>query len=148
MRATFLLGGLLLLGGCAATSVSDDEDAVLDTVQAFFDVIASRDPEAGARLTVPDGVFVSVRIEDGRRTLRHFSNAEWIEGMPSRTEESREAFDGAPTVLVEGDVAVVWARYVFEVDGELSHTGVDAFNLVRTDEGWKIAGGAYTVIGR
>lgn len=145
MRAS-LLPGVLLLASCAALPASGDEAAVLDTVQAFFDVIASGDAEAGAHLTVPEGVFVSVRVEDGRRVLRHFNNAEWVAGLSSRTEEKRESFDGEPTVLIEGDVAVVWTRYVFEIDGEVSHTGVDAFDLVRTDEGWKIAGGAYSVV--
>ena len=58
--------------------------AVLEAVQAFFDVIASGDAEAGARLVVPEG--------------------------------------------------------------ERSHGGTDAFNLVRTDQGWRIAGGTYSVV--
>lgn len=167
MRSTLFASLLLLLGCSTAASrtseasgeVSDstvrpskggenhgDEQRVLSAVQAFFDVIASRDQQAGARLTVPEGVFVSVRLEDGRRSVRHFSNAEWLEGLGSGTEAYREAFDGEPTVLLEGDVAVVWAPYVFEIDGERSHTGTDAFTLLRTDEGWKVTGGAYTVV--
>jgi ketosteroid isomerase-like protein len=144
MRLLPLLS-LLLASACAATSVSEDERDALDTVRAFFDVIASKDAEAGARILVPEGVFVNVRVEDGRRTLRHFTSAEWLAQLPDATEEWLEAFEGRPTVLVQGDAAVVWGRYRFEVDGELSHTGTDAFNLLRTDEGWKIAGGVYTV---
>lgn len=49
-------------------------------------------------------------------------------------------------MLIEGDAAVVWGRHGFEVDGELSHVGVDAFHLLRTEEGWKVAGGAYSVV--
>jgi len=46
----------------------------------------------------------------------------------------REAFDGRPTVLVEVDVAVVWTRYVFEIDGESSHTGTR-----RLRNGWNLS---------
>ena len=144
---------LLLLLACSCSSPSQgsapdaDERAVLETVEAFFDVIATRDVAAGARLALPQSVFVNVRVEDGQRTVKHFSNAEWLAGMSAQSRRAmREAFDGAPTVLIEGDVAVVWGRYIFEVNGERSHTGVDAFNLIRTDDGWKIAGGAYTVV--
>ena len=58
----------------------------------------------------------------------------------------RESFDGEPTVMIDGDVAIVWAPYSFEVDGALSHTGVDVFNLLRTEDGWKVTGGVYSVV--
>lgn len=146
MRTKILGPGLLFLIGCVAARPSSDEREVLETVQAFFDVIASRDAEAGARLTIPEGVFVSVRMQDGRKVVRHFDNAQWLAELPAETSEEREAFDGEPTVLIEGDVAVVWGRYTFDVDGQRSHGGVDAFNLLRTQDGWQISGGAYTVV--
>lgn len=146
MRLSSICVVLLLATGCATTSLSEEERSALDAVHAFFDVIASHDAEAGARLTLPEGVFVNVRVEDDRQVVKHFSNAEWLAKQPSETRRLHEAFDGTPTVLVDGDAAVVWGRYVFDVDGERSHRGVDAFNLIRTDEGWKIAGGVYTVV--
>jgi hypothetical protein len=50
-----------------------------------------------------------------------------------------------PDVRIHGAIAVVWTRYDFWVDGKFSHCGVDAFDLVKTAEGWRIAGGVYTV---
>jgi len=149
MRA--LLGSLvLLLAACSSLPsgrpAEADERAVLEVVQAFFDVIESKDAEAGARLVVPEGVFVSVRLEEGRRVVRHFSNARWLEGLARDVRPMREAFEGEPEVRVDGDVALVRAPYVFEVDGQRSHAGVDLFTLVRTEDGWKVAGGAYSVV--
>jgi len=62
-------------------------------------------------------------------------------------KEQREAVTGAdlvergfdPTVLVSGPIAMVWYPYDFYTDGEWSHCGIDIFNLVRTNEGWRIA---------
>jgi len=122
-----------------------DEREVIETVQAFFDVIGSKDARAGAELTLGEGVFLNVREEEGRRVVKHFSNADWLAELPGEERAMTEAFDGEPTVLVAGDVAMVWAPYVFHVDGELSHTGIDVFNLLRTEDGWKIAGGVYSV---
>ncbi len=142
-----ILAAALALSACTvAPEPGDDERAVRDTVQAFFDVIGSRDVEAGRQLVVPEGVFVNVRTEDGRRAVRHFRNADWLDGLAAETRDFYEAFDGTPTILITGDVAVVWSKYVFDIDGSRSHTGIDAFNLIRTDEGWRIAGGVYSVV--
>ena len=140
-----LVLGLAFAVGCTAPRRTADEEACLDAVQGFFDVIATSDAEAGAALMVPEGAFVSVRARDGERSLRSFTNADWLARMGEQDQAYFEAFDGEPTVLVDGDVAVVWGRYVFDVDGARSHVGTDAFTLVRTDAGWRIAGGAYTV---
>lgn len=144
-RLALFLAGLALMASCASPQRSADEQACVDAIQGFFDVIATSDAGAGAALTVPEGVFVNVSEQDGVRTMRSFSNADWLARMGVREGEFFEAFDGAPTVLVDGDVAVVWTRYVFDIDGARSHTGTDAFTLVRTDGGWKIAGGVYSV---
>jgi hypothetical protein len=37
-------------------------------------------------------------------------------------------------------MAAVWTPYDLYVDGEFSHCGIDNFNLLKTDEGWKITG--------
>lgn len=141
------LAALLALASCAATSTaSADREAVLATVQAFFDAMESRDLAAAERTVIPEGVFVNTRVEDGRRAHGHFSNREWLDGLSAKKTRMHEEFVGTPTVLVGGDVAVVWATYAFSVDGKPSHTGVDAFHLVRTDQGWRISGGAYSVI--
>ena len=146
MRNALVLVGFWLLTSCATVIGGSERQAVLGTVQGFFDFIATRDPELGAEVLLPEGVFVTVRESNGKRQVRTFTNAQSIERMCAATPQMREAFVGEPRVMVEGNVATVWARYVFEIDGKLSHTGVDAFNLVRTEGGWKICGGAYTVI--
>jgi hypothetical protein len=46
---------------------------------------------------------------------------------------------------MQGRIATVWAPYDFWIDGKFSHCGVDAFDLIKTDKGSRIAGGAYTV---
>jgi hypothetical protein len=43
-----------------------------------------------------------------------------------------------PEVRIDGDLATVWTQYVFHYDGNFSHCGVDAFQLARTTDGWKI----------
>lgn len=138
---------LILLPACAGIAhVPSERAAVLATVQAFFDAMHARDPQAAARTVVPDGVFVNTRLEGGKRVEKHFSNREWIEKLAQEKTVLLEELTGTPTVEVEGDLASVWCSYRFSIDGKQSHTGVDVFNLVRTDAGWRISGGAYSVV--
>lgn len=144
MRCLLLL---FLAAGCMTTPPpSADHDDVLGVVQALFDVIEARDTARGAELTLPDATFTSVRLVDGRRAIRATSAAEWLASLEQGDDRYFEGFVGEPTVLVEGDVATVWTEYLFDVNGARSHTGFDAFNLVRTDDGWKLAGAAYSVV--
>jgi hypothetical protein len=45
----------------------------------------------------------------------------------------------------DGDLATVWAPYDFHRNVQFSHCGTDAFDLLRTADGWRLTGGAYTV---
>jgi hypothetical protein len=50
-----------------------------------------------------------------------------------------------PTVLIHEHLAVVWTPYDIYVDGEFLHCGVDAFTLLETEAGWRIATIAFTM---
>lgn len=149
-----MLASMLALGACAssprreaAERVAQDREAILHVVQAFFDTMTARDADAAEKLLIPEGVFVSIRIDPKTRarSIRKSTNAEYVAQLRTGAEILRETMF-EPLVLVEGDVAIVWSRYTFERSGALSHTGYDAFNMVRTPEGWKIAGGVYSVV--
>lgn len=42
------------------------------------------------------------------------------------------------TVMIDQHLATVWTPYQFYANGTFSHCGVNAFQCVRTDAGWKI----------
>src|SRR6478609_1789714 len=41
-------------------------------------------------------------------------------------------------IQIDGDFAQAWCDYAFYVGNKFSHCGVDAFNLFKGKEGWKI----------
>lgn len=124
---------------------TDEEAAVLTTVQRLFETMTAKD-SAGARAVLdPEGDFVSVRWNaDGERVVRRTSNRDYLEGLASRTETYLERM-WESEVRIHGPIAVVWTPYDFYIDGDFSHCGVDAFQLLRTEAGWIITGGTYTV---
>lgn len=45
--------------------------------------------------------------------------------------EFNEEIDGAATVLVDHDLAMVWTPFWFRVRGEITHVGTNCFNLIK-----------------
>lgn len=121
-----------------------DRTAILATVQKFFDTMAARDAKGAAEIFAEEGQFYSVRVIDGKKVVRTFSNREHLEGLSVRKDDWYERM-WDPQVFIRGDIASVWTPYDFWVNGEWSHCGIDQVTLVRIEGKWKITGGAYTV---
>ena len=139
---------LLSFGRTAAAPDSgptgDDRGAVVKVVQQFFDALRDKDGAAltatctaGAQFTsgrpATDGYAVKSRPVEADAARIAASKDAWLERMWS------------PTVHLDGRIAVVWTRYDFHLNGKMSHNGLDCFTLIKTDQGWKIVCGAYTV---
>lgn len=128
----------------ARAQMAADREAVLKTVRAFFDTMTARDVDGARKILMPQGRFHAMRIQDGKPDARAFSNEEYFSQLASSKQVMRERIWN-PEVRIHGLIATVWAPYDFWIDGKFSHCGIDAFDLIRTEEGWKIAGGAYTI---
>jgi hypothetical protein len=112
--------------------------AVLATVQGLFERDARRRQRARAGRLPPVGpARVGARAQRAagaqarqrerlRARRRHAAPQVWDERL------------GATTVHVDGPLAVVWAEYSFYAGTKFSHCGVNAFQLVKTADGWRI----------
>ena len=139
-----LISLLAMVPIAGQTQQEDDKTAVLATVQAFFDTMASRDVEGARRVLMPEGRFYSTRDQDGQTAVRASAVDEYLKTLAGRKQDNRERI-WSPDVRVHGPIASVWTPYDFWVDRKFSHCGIDIFDLVKTAEGWKISGLTYTV---
>lgn len=121
-----------------------ERDAVLKTVQAFFDTMTARDVEGARNVLQPQGRFHAMSMKDGKPDVRAFSNEEYLADLQASKRRMQERI-WDPEVRIIGLIATVTAPYDFWIDGKLSHCGVDIFDLIKTEDGWKLAGGVYTV---
>ena len=121
-----------------------ERDAVLKAVQTFFDTMTARDIEGSRRILVPQGRFHAMDMRKPKIDPRSFSNEEYLAQL-QQTKQTRRERIWNPEVRVHGLIATVWAPYDFWIDGKFSHCGIDAFDLIKTDEGWKLSGGVYTL---
>ena len=139
-----LLGILPMSPDGQGQAPATDRDQVIAAVQGFFDAMATRDPALAARVLMTDGRLYSTREQDGKPVVRSQAFEAFIAGLSKGTSKQLERM-WDPEVKIHGPIATLWTRYDFYTDGKFSHCGIDAFNLVKTPEGWKVAGGAYTV---
>jgi len=136
--------GLLALAIPQPASAQDDTEEVLAIVQRFFDTMTAKDTAGARQVLVLDATYFSVREDTGGTRVRRSTNRAYVEGLSTQTDEWYERM-WDPQVMIHGAIAVVWTPYDFRRNGEFSHCGVDAFTLIKTDDGWKIAGVVYTV---
>ena len=137
---------MLLAGSIsvAAQAPPAERDAVLKVMQAFFDTMSAKDVDGARSILQPQGRFHAMRMDGAKPDVRAFSNEEYFAQLKASTQKMRERIWN-PDVRIHGLIATVTAPYDFWIDGKFSHCGTDVFEFIKTEEGWKIAGGVYTL---
>jgi acetyl esterase/lipase len=121
-----------------------EEKHVIAAVEQFFKALETRNADLARSILMPEGVVFSVREENGEKNIRATTHEQIIKSLASSTEKMLERMWN-PKVLIHKEIAVVWTKYDFHREGKFSHCGVDAFNLIKTSDGWRISGIFYTV---
>ena len=118
-----------------AHTSSGEEQAVLATLHRLLATVADRDKAGMAELLLPDGCAVQSRDHQVTCTpLRGFPDL-----MPKGEATLDEQFHH-PLVRVDDDIAVVWSRYDFFVDGEVHHWGSNILSFLKQDGRWRVSG--------
>jgi hypothetical protein len=123
-----------------AQKATSDTEAVKQTVLSFFDGMRRGDSTLVRRTLAPGAVFHGLGGKPGQPpTLETESISGFIKAVgtphPAVWDE-RVQFE---RVLIDANLASVWAPYEFYLGGKFSHCGYDSFQLVKLAEGWKIA---------
>ena len=127
-----------------AQNANDAKDA-LGTINKLFEMMAAHKPaEIVALHTAESQLVALIKNKEGKSRTQVFTAAAFSKMFAEKRGEIKEDMY-APETKIYGDLALVWGRYVFFIDGKVSHCGVNAFHLVRTDTGWKIAGASSTI---
>ena len=142
--ALMTITAAILLSFCSSQKISPDEQEILTVIDKFFQALAEKDSSIAESALLSKGYFHSVREEQGKFMLQSQTHEEIKFGIPSIQKDYLERI-WATLVLIRERIAVVWTQYDFHIDGDFSHGGIDIFNLVKTEEGWKIAGALYSV---
>ncbi len=123
----------------------EDRAAILSTVQALFDALATGDGQLLREIMHPDVLMHSVeRAADGTRSGSTSTRDELIARLEgSEAVLTERMFD--PEVRISGDLAMAWTPYDFYIGDDFSHCGADALLLTRGDgDSWTIIALSWT----
>ena len=134
---SFLLIAVLACAPLANARAQDAESkAVQAVVQKLFDGMRARDTATMRALFIPQARML-------RRTAQGTVNSDSIDGWLSGIGRAAAGvvYDErtwAHEVSVDGEIAQAWMQYAFYAGPALNHCGVDAFDLIKVGDAWKI----------
>jgi hypothetical protein len=129
----------------AATAAAADPSAdVLAAVDDTLKAINTQD-EALFRSVMLPAAVITAQSYDGKGGLR--TAVLTVDEMAKRLKRPGHVIDESihePTVLIQRDLAHVWAPYSLDYDGKRLHCGIDSFGLARVDGKWRITSLTWT----
>lgn len=135
----------LAVSSSAFAQKADDAKDALAVINKLWEAMAAHKPANIVALHTAEAQLVAImKNREGKTVSRTLKAEDFSKNFAEKKAEILEDMY-APKVEVTGDFAQVWGRYVFYVNGKISHCGVNAFHLVRTDGVWRIAGAASTM---
>ncbi|WP_345123398.1 nuclear transport factor 2 family protein [Hymenobacter antarcticus] len=140
VSATLLLLAASAPSPAQAQKPSSDTEAVKNVITTFFDGMRRGDSTMVRRTLAPAAVFHGFGGKPGQTpTLEVESINGFLKavGTPhAQVWDERVEFE---RVLIDANLASVWAPYEFYLGSKFSHCGYDSFQLVKLADGWKIA---------
>lgn len=131
---------LLLLPSCTLYGQEHEETNVQNTIERFFEGFHEQDSVTIRQTIHSDMRMQSIEVKDDGTSnlttidLNTFLNS--IIGIPKGITFREKILDYS--IQVDGSLAQVWTPYEFYIDGNLSHSGVNSFQMFKDNGDWKI----------
>ena len=137
MKKLFFLSILMTVS--VMLNAQTAEDSVKTTINRFFEGMKKGDT-ALIKSTMTEGVIFQTiaRKKEGGLSVKTEDVASFIKfvGEPKKDiPDERITFE---TIKIDGALASVWTPYKFYSGDKFSHCGANSFQLVKTDDAWKI----------
>lgn len=141
MRKIFIqITTLCLAVATASAQNTDEKKAVEAVIRQLFKGLEKGD-SAMVRTTFTEEVSLATvyRTPEGAPVLhRENSMTDFLKAVGSPHPETWYEEIWNLTIQIDGDLAHAWCDYAFYAGKNFSHCGVDAFQLHKGENGWKI----------
>lgn len=116
-----------------------EEDAVLAVVLELFDGYRAADSSRVSATFSNNGVMQRIAVQDGKSVVTPTASlSRFTAYVGSGLTQKHDEPLWDTTVHVDGDLASVWTRYAFYLEGKFHHCGVENFLLHKENGSWKI----------
>lgn len=130
----------LMALSCAFLAYSQStKDVVKNTITNFFDGFHKGDSLKLVSVLMKDTKLQSaIKTKEGQDKLMSTPIDKFVESLIKPRKDLYEERLLSYKVLIDGNMAHVWTPYEFYVNGQLSHCGVNSFQLFNDNGQWKI----------
>lgn len=115
-----------------------EEAAVLAVVTELWDAMRAGDSTRVRAILHPDARGFTVMMRDGETRFMEGDPDDFVRAIGTPHDAVYDERVMNEEVRIDGSLATYWTDYEFWLGDTLSHCGVDAFQLVKTDDGWKL----------
>lgn len=137
MRPFFNTSLLLCLLPIIATAQEDT--AIKSVIQTFFNAMHNGDTTLLKQTCTNSPLFQTVtqdKTGNWKVISQPFSSILEFVGVQHKDKyEEKITFQ---SILIEPNLASVWTPYTFFINNQISHCGINSFQLVKLDSTWKI----------
>jgi hypothetical protein len=129
---------------CFSTyAIADDKADMLTVAGEALERISEEDSAGLAGLMIEEAMIYVSDMHEGKYRVRTRTYAD-TRDRAFEVDLVERGWD--PTILISGTIGIIWYPYDIYIDGAWSHCGIDIFNMIRTEEGWRIATLQYNVL--
>ena len=140
ISATLLLLAASATSPALAQKASPETEAVKNVITTFFDGMRRGDSTMVRRTLAPAAVFHGFGGKPGQApTLEIESINGFLKAVGTPHPQIWDERVKFERMLIDANLASVWAPYEFYLGSKFSHCGYDSFQLVKLADGWKIA---------
>ncbi len=118
---------------------NDEQAAVIAVIQRMFDAMRASDSSA-LRTTFDPSARLQTAFtnKEGKAMLVSETVDEFAKAIGTPHKEVYDERIWSYDVRIDGRLATAWTDYSFFLDDKLLHCGVNAFQLFKGENGWKI----------
>ena len=142
MRKVFAIIAILIFSKMSYaqnTRGTSDAAAIKQTINTLFDAMRKGDSTLLRSVFSGSMILQSLSNEKNGKPVLSTESVDGLVkdiGTPhAAVYDERVVYDA---IKIDGDLACVWAPAKFYVGDQFDHCGVDAFQLIRTADGWKV----------
>jgi len=142
MKNTLLL--LLMLMVALPTfsqKIETDEAQIKTVINQLFDGMRTTDSTKIRAVVYPNATLKTIFINKAGKPKLHSDPMEqFIKSTGSEHEGIYDEKIWSYDIKIDGNMATAWTEYTFYYNEDLLHCGVNAFELFKSEKGWKIIG--------
>lgn len=116
----------------------NEEDEVMQIINKMFDGMRKGDSAMVSSVFLPNVKMASIYLKEGQPLLQEGSLERFLKAVGTPHDQVWDEKIWDPIIQIDGNMASVWVNYAFYLGDKFSHCGVNAFQLFKSEDGWKI----------